>query len=83
MVSLKREPYREPSYFPLGRTNHLEARIPADHPLRAIRELAHVAEKAFRLLIFTAHRFPQPKGIGHMHGITPQSPRKTTFSAAC
>jgi hypothetical protein len=34
-------------------------------------------------LIFTAHHVPRLKGINHMHGITLQAPRKTTFSAAC
>jgi hypothetical protein len=58
----------------------------ANRPQRMIRRdsglQTHVAEKAFRSLIFAAHRIPRPKGIKHMHGITLQPPRKTTFSAA-
>jgi hypothetical protein len=34
-------------------------------------------------LIFSAHRIPHSKGIRHMHGITLQSRRQWTFSAAC
>jgi hypothetical protein len=34
-------------------------------------------------LIFAAHHVPRSKGINHMHGITLQPPRKTTFSTAC
>jgi hypothetical protein len=85
-------PVRRSAFARLSRSNDREQlsqrRVDefADRAQRMIRRntslQTHVAEKAFRLLIFTAHRFPQPKGIGHMHGITPQSPRKTTFSAA-
>jgi hypothetical protein len=59
----------------------------ADRTQRMIRRNAllqpHVTEYAFRPLICPAHRIPLTKGIRHIHGITLQLTRKTTFSAAC
>ncbi len=60
------------------RTDRTQRMIGRDAALQA-----DIAEKNFRSLIFTAHRVPQIKGIRHMHRITLQLPRKTTFSAAC
>jgi hypothetical protein len=59
----------------------------ADRAQRMIRGNAplqrNIAEKTFRPLIFPAHGVPQSKGINPMYRITLQTPRESTFSAAC
>jgi hypothetical protein len=72
--------------FSIQRCKHLIHKR-ADRPQRMISRYPplyrDVAEESIRSIIFAAHGNPHSKGITHMHRITLQPPRKTTFSAAC